>query len=85
MIASEIVPKNAKNAPNAFRSIELNPKPCACGCGLMFEPKREWQIYATKQCRRRGNLKQRPVKEEAIKRTRELIEAALSALKELER
>ncbi|MGZ6230380.1 MAG: hypothetical protein ACXWMO_06415 [Syntrophales bacterium] len=84
MILDEFVPaKIEENAHNASSTHPSMPRACACGCGRTFNPKREWQIYYSKKCRQRANLKGRSVNKDIIKKIAYHLNEAMTALKEL--
>ncbi len=83
-MTSKSAPKLQENAHNALSTHSMVIRSCACGCGLTFEPKREWQIYLNTEHRQRANSRRRPADRQAIKRTTELLLEALATLRKIE-
>lgn len=73
-VAQECVKRISKGTSPA-------PRLCLCGCGRSFVPAREWQVYYSDDCRKRGNkqLLSRKVPSD-LRATLTRIESKLDAL-----
>ena len=76
--------KIEENACNASSTHPAENRSCACGCGRTFDPKREWQIYYSKKCRQRADLKGRSLDKEVLKKLAYHLNEMLLILKEFE-
>ena len=65
-MGDNLPPESENLASDALRRIDTSMRTCACGCGQTFEPKRSWQIYYSKKCRREGNKKKHQIDRERI-------------------